>query len=138
VLVIIGIVLLWFGYNLFFGRMSPFYPGFFLEKKEKPDSEKGAPGEPQVCLVCSTKLVRGQLVKTIAFPTEAAGISRLMYIRGCTNCLNNIIDRICPICGLDLKLDDYLIARMFERRHRNNHVHVLGCNYCKKSGKLPD
>jgi hypothetical protein len=35
-----------------------------------------------------------------------------------------------------LELSDYLISRMFERPNRHNHVHVLGCNHCRKTGSL--
>ncbi|MDR2731081.1 MAG: DUF3185 family protein [Treponema sp.] len=129
-LVIAGIILLWFGYSLFFGPMSPFYPIFFRNKK-RVDNKSGVPGDPQVCPVCSKKLIRGELVKTMAFPSVTGGKDRLMYIRGCQICLYDDIPRYCPICGVSLNFDDYLISRMFERPNDRNHVHILGCNYCK-------
>lgn len=137
--VITGIVLLWIGYLLFFGTLSPFYPYVFTKKKNsKKDNIKGKPGEPQTCLVCSTKLFKGGLVKTTAFPSASGAIDRLMYIRGCNICLNGGAPRICPICKAKLNLDDYLVSRMFERsKRRKNHVHVLGCNHCKKLKPLP-
>jgi hypothetical protein len=33
-----------------------------------------------------------------------------------------------------MSLDDFLIARMFERQFQKNHIHVLGCNHCRKTG----
>ena len=135
--VILGIFFLWLGYSLFFGRFSPMPFGFLKYKEPEYDKEKGKPGEPQVCLVCSRKLSKGEHVKTIAYPSGASKISRLIYVNGCTNCLNNDFIRQCPICGIDMSLTDYLVARMFERRSKN-HVHVLGCNHCKKTGKMPE
>ena len=131
--VIVGIVLLWIGYSLFFGKFSPRYP-YFSRKKGKFISKK-TPGDPQTCLVCSTRLSRGSLVQTTAFPPAAGAIDRLMYVRGCSVCLNGNAPRKCPVCQIPLDLDDYLIARMFEReKERKNHVHVLGCNRCRKPG----
>jgi len=127
IFVIIGIVLLWIGYSLFFGSMSPFYP-FLFWRKEK--SIKGKPGDPQVCPICSIKLIKGDLVKSFAFPSEGS-TDRLMYIRGCYACLEQGVPRRCPVCKKSMSITDYLIARMFERSHRKNHIHVLGCNNCR-------
>ena len=135
VLVFSGIVLLWFGYSLFFGRLSfIFSKRPSSKKREKKGNYKGEPGDPQVCPVCSMKLERGEQVKTIAFPSLSGGKDRLMYIRGCFSCLENNVPRRCPICGINLALSDYLISRMFERPNRKKHVHVLGCNHCRKVG----
>ena len=133
-LIIAGIFLLWFGYSLFFGPLSPFYSGrFSWRKKEKI---RGEVGDPQICPVCSIKLDRGELVKSIAFPSITGGRDRLMYINGCFSCLNDRLPRRCPVCGSNLSIRDYLISRMFERTNRRNHVHVLGCNQCRKTGSL--
>ena len=137
VLVIAGIVLLWFGYSLFFGSLSPFYPGrFFWRNWKKKENIKGDVGDPQVCPVCSIKLERGELVKSVAFPSLTGGKDRLMYISGCFSCLNRNLPRQCPVCGSNLSVSDYLISRMFERSNRHNHVHVLGCNQCRRTGSL--
>ena len=134
-LVVFGIILLWFGYSLFFGRLSFIFSKKSSSKKRgKKDDYKGNPGDPQVCPVCSIKLERGDQVKTIAFPSLSGSIDRMMYIRGCISCLENNVPRRCPICRIDLSLSDYLIARMFERPNNRSHVHVLGCNHCKKVG----
>jgi len=136
-LVVCGIILLWFGYSIFFGSLSPFYPGGFFGKGwKKKENIKGEPGDPQVCPICSIKLERGELVKSLAFPSLTGGRDRLMYIRGCFSCLNNGLPRRCPVCGTGLGVKDYLISRMFERPNNRNHVHVLGCNHCRKIGKL--
>ena len=136
-LIVAGILLFWFGYSLFLGPWSPFYPGWFpWSKWGKKASDKGTPGDPQVCPICSMKLDRGELVKSLAFPSMSGGRDRLMYIRGCYTCLNTNIARRCPICGLELGFEDYLVCRMFERPNNRNHVHVLGCNHCKNMGTL--
>jgi hypothetical protein len=135
---VIGIILLWTGYTLFFGPMSPFYPGWSLwrnwGKKKKKDKE--GPGDPQVCPICSIRLDKGDLVKSLAFPSLTGGRDRLMYIRGCFTCLERDVPRRCPVCGLELSLEDYLVSRMFDRPNNRSHVHVLGCNHCKNMGKL--
>jgi hypothetical protein len=136
-LVFAGVVLLWFGFNLFFGPLSPFYPSFLPWKKRLKEKDiKGNPGDPQTCPVCSIKLLSGRLVQSTAFPSVTGGIDRLMYIRGCNTCLNGNAPRKCPICGVALNFDDYLVTRMFERSKRKNHVHILGCNVCKKTGSF--
>jgi len=131
-LVVAGIVLLWFGYNLFFGKASPFFPFFFAKKKE---NLRGKPGDPQVCPICSIKLIRGDLVKSFAFPSGGS-TDRLMYIRGCFSCLEHDMPRKCPICKKKMTLEDYLIARMFERPNKKNHIHILGCNSCRGGSKV--
>jgi len=135
-LVVSGIVLLWFGYTLFFSPISPFYPGGLFSGWGKKKNIRGEPGDPQVCPICSYRLDRGDLVKSLAFPSMTGGKDRLMYIRGCFTCLEKDVPRRCPVCGEDLSVNDYLISRMFERPNRRNHVHVVGCNHCKRMGAL--
>ena len=129
-LVIIGIVLLFIGYSLFFGKNSPFYLGFGSGKKV---NYRGKPGDPMVCPICSLKLVKGDLVKTVAFPATKS-FDRLLYIRGCPICLEGSVPRRCPVCKASMSVDNYLVSRMFERTERKNHIHVIGCSHCKKLG----
>jgi hypothetical protein len=129
---IIGILLLWFGYTLFFQVGIPALGGSFRkqEAKLKPRGE-GVPGEPQTCPVCSAKLFEGQLVSSSAFPSINGGKDRFMHIRGCLFCLRGDRDRVCPVCGIILQGNEILISRLFERSKRRSHVHVLGCTRCK-------
>jgi len=127
-LIIIGIILLSFGTFLFFGPPSPFYPYMPWAKKK----HRKQTNDSQFCPVCLYKIFRGELVKTIAFPKKANSSDCLMHIKGCVNCLENNKPRQCPICKADLSVDDFLVARMFERRGQKNHVHVLGCSRCRK------
>jgi hypothetical protein len=78
------------------------------------------------------KLLKGEQVKTVVFPSAAGGIDQLMYMKGCHSCLENGVPRRCPVCKKKLSLEDFLVARMFERARRKNHIHVLGCNHCRK------
>jgi len=132
----IGVLLLWFGYTLFFrlpheagsqairsGRKDPFAAA--------PLIKDGVPGTPHTCPVCAAVLEKGERVKSAAFPTMGDN-DRLMHILGCPFCIDaiNPRDRSCPVCGMSLARDDYLIARLFDRPGRS-HVHVLGCARCR-------
>jgi hypothetical protein len=134
--VIAGIFLLWFGYTLFFGSGSKTLawnrsPG--ISRRRKKPRGTGYPGAPRTCPVCSAKLEEGELVKSAAFPSFN-GKDRLMHIRGCVYCLTGERARVCPVCKTQLKPEEVLIARMFERPRRS-HVHVLGCSRCRGPSK---
>jgi len=129
IFVICGLLFIWLGYFLFFGPPSPLYPYLPWSKKKV---FKGKPGDPGICPICSMEMLKGELVKTVAFPSSAGSVDRLMHIKGCYSCLENNLPRRCPICGGKMSLDDYLISRMFERTYQKNHVHILGCNHCRK------
>ena len=131
-LVTIGIVLLWFGYTLLMRQLSGIKK--ILKKPQKKQVKgKASPGDPQVCPVCSSELEKGDLVKTLAFPSITGGRDRLMHIRGCMYCIEGNLKRKCPVCRQSLAGDDVLVARMFDRKFRRSHVHVLGCSQCRKS-----
>ena len=132
VFVIIGVALLWFGFTLFFGRLGLIRSN--LDRLPKPD--KASPSDPQACPICSSKLKKGDLVRTLAFPSITGGNDRLMHIRGCIYCINGGMQRTCPVCGVSLGTNDILVARIFERPHRRSHVHISGCSKCKRVGKL--
>jgi hypothetical protein len=129
--VMIGIALLWFGFTLFIGQWAQMR----IERAGRPP-KKGEPGDPQICPICSSKLIRGDLVKTLAFPSITGGKDRLMHIRGCAYCIDGALKRSCPVCGVALSVTDILVARIFERPHRRAHVHIIGCNKCRRVGTL--
>ena len=138
-LVTIGVSLLWFGYSLLIGQLS----GVRRQSKngrrrnlKRLPTPKTAPGDPAACPMCSTLLEKGDLVRTLAFPSVSGGKDRLMHIRGCIYCLESDLhlQRNCPICGSALNDDSILVARLFERPRRHPHVHVLGCSRCRKLG----
>ncbi|MDR2480653.1 MAG: hypothetical protein LBD48_15250 [Treponema sp.] len=134
VFVTTGVVLLWFGYSLLAGQFSGFRLALRRRPRRRSRTGRASPGDPQVCPICSSRLNRGELVKTLAFPSITGGRDRLMHIRGCIYCLDGDIERNCPVCGASLRDNDILVARMFERPHRRPHVHVIGCSRCKRTG----
>ncbi|MDR1429112.1 MAG: hypothetical protein LBI85_02385 [Spirochaetaceae bacterium] len=128
---IIGVFLLWFGYTLFFRNIVP-GPGVRRRRRSGKVSS-GVPGAPRTCPVCSALLAKGERVKSTAYPSMG-GKDRLMYISGCTYCLEGDRVRSCPVCGAILKAGDILVAHMYDKPGRS-HVHVIGCSQCKKVGK---
>jgi len=134
VFVLIGILLLWFGYTLFFTIGIPALGGFgrksYRRKSLKPVGES-TPGDPQTCPVCSAKLRPGERVSSSAFPSLNGGKDRFMHIKGCLYCLHGDRPRVCPVCGILLKENEILIARLIERPGDRSHVHVIGCTYCR-------
>jgi hypothetical protein len=138
VFVLIGVLLLWFGYTLFFTIGIPAFGGFgrrgYRRKSLKPVGESIA-GEPQTCPVCSAKLRPGELVSSSAFPSLNGGKDRFMHIKGCLYCLHGDRARVCPVCGILMKENEILISRLIERPGNRSHVHVIGCTYCRGSRK---
>jgi len=134
VFTIIGAALLWFGFNLFVGQWAKIRSKH--DQFRQLSNGSGSIGDPQVCPICSSKLQKGDLVKTSAFPSITGGKDRLMHIRGCIYCVNGNMKRECPICGTSLSISDVLVARIFERPQRKPHVHVTGCNKCRRTGKI--
>jgi len=133
-LTIIGAALLWFGFNLFVGQWTKIRLKY--GKFQQLAQESGSVGDPQVCPICSSRLNKGDLVKTSAFPSITGGKDRLMHVRGCIYCIHGGLKRECPICGSSLSISDVLVARIFERPHRKPHVHITGCNKCRRTGKI--
>lgn len=134
IFVIAGVVLLWFGYTLFFSIGVPAWGVRSKSRKyrnPRPRSES-VPGDPQTCPVCSAKLANGELVSTLAFPSLNGGKDRFMHIKGCVYCLRGNRSRVCPVCGIAMKDSEILVSRLFERPGRRTHVHVIGCSRCKR------
>ncbi|GHV85580.1 hypothetical protein AGMMS50230_11880 [Spirochaetia bacterium] len=125
-----GIILLWFGFTLFFAIPGGAPMPVFRRKRRNPKARsEGIPGAPRTCPVCSARLERGERVKSSAFPSMG-GADRMMHISGCVYCLEGDRRRVCPVCGAVLREEEFLIARLFEKPVRS-HVHVLGCTRCK-------
>jgi endogenous inhibitor of DNA gyrase (YacG/DUF329 family) len=141
VLVITGIALVWFGFNIIFGhrarvrdidRRTQLVRRLRRRQPKKDQDTIDFDGERQACPICGTKLKRGELVKTHAFPSVSGSKDRLMHIEGCTYCLNGDLKRNCPICRIPIAKNEILIARVFERTNRHNHVHIVGCIRCRR------
>ena len=133
IFLVIGVILIWFGYTLFFEMGIPVFGGAGRGRRRKNLKPRGTsmPGDPQTCPVCSAKLDEGQLVKSAAYPSLNGGRDRFMHIKGCVYCLRGDRDRVCPVCGIILQGEEILVSRLFERKGRRSHVHVLGCSRCR-------
>jgi len=130
IMILIGVLLLYFGFTLFFAIPGGFPMPVLKRKSRTPKpSGEGFPGAPRTCPVCSAKLNKGERVKSSAFPSMG-GYDRLMHISGCCYCLEGDRNRVCPVCGTVLYEKEFLIARLFEKPARS-HVHVIGCSRCK-------
>lgn len=129
-LVLVGTLLLWFGYTLFV-RLGGSAGG----GRRGRALAKGVAGAPRTCPVCSCILERGERVKSAAFPQTGAR-ERLLHVFGCPYCYGEdpVAKRRCPVCGAALRPEDYLVARLFERPGRS-HVHVIGCTRCRGPGR---
>ena len=136
VFVTIGVALLWFGYSLFFGRGTGSRGGPKSRSPKGGEKRAGVPGDAQVCPVCSSRLEKGDLVQTLAYPSITGGRDRLMHIRGCLYCLTGNLERSCPVCRGPLRVDEILVARIFDRGLRRSHVHILGCSRCRRLGVM--
>jgi hypothetical protein len=127
IFLILGFVLLAFGYSLFF-RL----PRRRSRKPGKGDREaEGRAGDPQTCPVCAARLPPGVLVRSAVYP-PAGGTDRIMHIMGCPFCLEGEKRRrrVCPVCHKPVGEGEYLFARIFERPGKS-HIHVLGCINCR-------
>ncbi|MDR0452449.1 MAG: hypothetical protein LBH15_05350 [Treponema sp.] len=139
ILSIVGVILIWFGYTLFFrfrggSREEACGDDDNYGRSRRKDGsriENGVPGDPRVCPVCSARLNLEERVKSAAFP-GVPGQGRMMHIWGCAYCLDGGRRRVCPVCGAVISTDQILVARMFEKPGRS-HVHVLGCSYCREA-----
>jgi RNA polymerase subunit RPABC4/transcription elongation factor Spt4 len=141
-LIVVVILLFWFGYTLFFGAGRGKSPRAFggqgggkgsrFGRAWPGEAQESYAGAAQTCPVCAARLREGELVSSAAFPSFNNGKDRMMHIKGCVYCLSGERDRICPVCGVTLNTDEILVCRLFERPFRRSHVHVIGCSRCKK------
>ncbi|GMO23190.1 MAG: hypothetical protein Ta2B_02300 [Termitinemataceae bacterium] len=99
-------------------------------RKKRADTQiaEGVRGANRVCPICAALFLHGETVQSKRFPSTGR-FDRLLHISGCPHCLNGERQRLCPICGSELSVDDYLVARIWERPGKS-HVHVSGCIHC--------
>jgi hypothetical protein len=158
--IIIGLLLMWIGYKLFFtflknkgddqGLKSPdgapgsgaksgsggasVSDGVASGAKPPLKKYKGTedPGGLMICPLCLFRMDNSEMIKTTAFPPMTPDAKdRLMHIHGCVYCMDGKRERICPVCGKAIGVKDFLVARIFDRSVRRSHVHVLGCTQCR-------
>jgi hypothetical protein len=90
------------------------------------------------CPVCHATLSPGERIKSVVFSGGTAHREiqeHTTHIFGCPHCYphNTLNPRVCPVCDQTLNRDGYLIARMFKRPGKKDHVHVLGCTQCRSA-----
>jgi RNase P subunit RPR2 len=89
------------------------------------------------CPLCGSKLVAGEnLTSRVYSPETGEGTDKPCTIHGCPHChpkpaTPNIV-RVCPVCEKIVPAQGYLLARVFYRYGKKEHVHVVGCSECHK------
>ena len=106
---------------------------FFTKPKKQPQPiKKGTPKSS--CPICNSLLYEGERISSKIFNKPTTPDQRCI-INGCPHCFPYSepgIQRTCPVCKKKLPQDGYLIARMFYRPPKKNHVHIVGCTECHK------
>ena len=103
------------------------------QKKNKGIRSHKSSSAMATCPVCASILHPGEQLKSAVYPGKS---DRICHIFGCPHCYPFTeygIDRICPVCKQEISAEGYLIARMFNRKDKKNHVHITGCTECKKT-----
>jgi uncharacterized protein with PIN domain len=89
--------------------------------------------ERQPCPLCGSRLGPGERVHSTVFATKTE--DKIMEISGCPHCRPPAsLKRLCPVCKKELRPQDIVTARVFERTGasgKKTHVHVLGCPRCR-------
>jgi len=88
----------------------------------------------QPCPLCGSRLAVGERVHSVVFASSSP--DKIMEIAGCPHCKPPaVLRRVCPVCKKDLRPQDVVTARVFERKNetgaKKTHVHVLGCPRCR-------
>lgn len=97
-------------------------------RKEKPVPS----GPKSVCPVCCTPLKPGEQLVTKVYKGSSVN-EKNCSIYGCPNCYplpHPGISRSCPVCKATLLPSSYLVAHLFVRDEKKNHVLVSGCVNC--------
>ena len=132
ILAAIGIILIWLLYTLILRPAASRHE--YRNQRFEKDGQ-GAVHDKSIgvrsCPVCDSKLAPGMQVKSKLYtegPTD-----RIMHVFGCPYCWpdNTEHDRKCPVCHHIIPRNGYLISRYFEDA-AHKHVHVLGCNGCRR------
>ena len=112
-------------WNLFVKQKKP-------SQKQSQPARKGPPTSN--CPICNSPLYPGERIASKIFNKPTTPDQRCI-INGCPHCFPYSepgIQRKCPVCKKNIPQDGYLIARMFYRPPKKNHVHIVGCTECHK------
>ena len=86
------------------------------------------------CPLCNTPLAKNEdMFSRIYRPMNTP--DQRMTVHGCPHCYPSCeagVKRICPVCGKQVGIDGYLIARLFNRSEGKKHVMITGCTECYK------
>jgi C4-type Zn-finger protein len=128
-LVILGVILLYFGFSFLFSRLKKSQGGGIETKPKKPVlSPAQRRNSRQSCPICGTILKNGEKVSSVAFPAGKKG-ERIMHISGCPHCLYGSTIRRCPVCFGTLNQDQILVAKVTETNGKT-HIRIFGCSKC--------
>jgi C4-type Zn-finger protein len=125
-LIIVGILLLWFGYRFIFSSRG---------REAALGTAGGDAGGPKHhCPVCQSELKNGERIKSMTFFPRSA--KRIITISGCPYCINGDRRRRCPVCGHNLSAEESLSAKM-TTTPTGSQVHIFGCPHCLNRRRLP-
>ncbi|MDR1362847.1 MAG: hypothetical protein LBJ35_02190 [Spirochaetaceae bacterium] len=93
---------------------------------------EGRRGDARTCPICAARFDHGDMIKSKIFPPSGRPY-RLLHILGCKFCLNGERERLCPVCGIELSVSDYLVARIWQNPPKPQ-VRIQGCVHCMVSG----
>lgn len=94
-------------------------------------------GPKSICPVCATPLEPGEQLVTKVYAGSVVN-EKNCSIYGCPHCYplpRPGIIRSCPVCKATLLPSSYLVAHLFVRDEKKNHVLVSGCVNCCKGHK---
>jgi hypothetical protein len=113
------------------------YTRFYLTKRREKPMRIDDVQRYNACPLCGTKLIVGEnLVSRIYSPDSGAGTDKPCTIHGCPHCYpapkSPHVMRVCPVCNKIIPANGYLLARIFYRYGKKQHVHIAGCSECHK------
>jgi len=102
--------------------------------QEAPEAVGAPVTLSKTCPLCGSLLGPGQRVHSVVYATKTQ--DKIMEISGCPSCRPPATQaRLCPVCKKELRPQDVVTARVFERPQaegaKKTHVHVLGCPRCR-------
>jgi RNase P subunit RPR2 len=105
------------------------------KKHTSPKKRKKTNTILQKCPICDSPLFPGEnIISKVYRPMNVP--DQLCTISGCPHCYPSTekgVSRICPVCHSSIPLSGYLTARLFNEKNNKKHVHILGCQNCRKS-----
>ncbi len=109
--------------------------GIYLKnKKSKTKAKSSKHLQPVKCPICQTSLYVGEnIISKVYRPMNVP--DQLCTISGCPHCFPKCepgVSRTCPVCHKEIKQDQTLTARLFNKNLGKKHVHIVGCSNCHR------